>query len=395
MKNKVLLGFISIVIVLVAFGKGQTKSGPALDEMLQRTMNDSLKNSGAVGVSAAVLLPDGRLWKGASGISREGVPLTPEMLFNIASVHKNFQAALALKLVEEGLLALDDPLEKWLPPYPNINGKITVRQLLNLTSGIDDFVHDSTSPWIVGFQNIEFEKKWTWEEIYSRFIGPPNFQPGQDSAYSTTNFIVLRMIIEKACRSRQIVEFQNRLLRPNHLNHTLANFLDPVPQGIQFAHGWCDFDGDGKPNDVSGHSLNWIATLAPMLVYSTPEDMVKWANALFHKKTVLNDTLLKAMLSFIGPVRNEPLMKGYGLGVMDINLGVMIPKWGAVRCYGHLGSEIGYMTFVGYFPDYGVSMSIMSNRGGDGDAERAIVTVSGAVCDALFKYLGVPESPAK
>jgi D-alanyl-D-alanine carboxypeptidase len=317
------------------------------------------------------------------------------MLFDIASVQKNFQAALALKLVEEGLLALDDPLEKWLPPYPNIDGKITIRQLLSLTSGIADIVPSPKSPWRAGFQSIEFEKIWTWEEILHQLVGPPIFKPGEGCSYSTTNFIVLRLIIEKAARMKQTALFQAKLLQPNHLNQTLADFSKPIPASMPIVHGWCDWRGEGKAEDISGHSLNWAASLAPMLVYSTPGDMVKWTDALFHRKTVLKESTLKAMLSFGGPVQNEPLMKGYGLGVVDINIGALMPSWSGVRCYGHLGNQIGYMTFVGYFPDYGVSLAMMFNRGCDRDSNSAIMAAGGPVFDALFKHLGVKESASK
>ncbi len=395
MKIKNPLTVFLSVIILFGCGKSQQKSNPSLGESLQRAMDESIINSGAVGVSAAAIFPDGELWKGASGISHEGVPLTTEMLFCIASIQKNFQAALALKLAEEGLMALDDPLDKWLPPYPNIDGKITIRQLLSLTSGIDDFVHDPKSPWSVGYRNIEFDKTWTWEEILRDFVGKPNFNPGERCAYSTTNYFVLRHIIEKATHSKQSIVFKDRLLKPNHLNHTLADFSKPVPENMPIAHGWFDVRGDGNTEDISGHSLNWIVSLAPMIVYSTPGDMVKWMNALFHKKTVLKNETLKAMLAFFGPVQDEPMMKGYGLGVVDINIGALLPKWAGVRCYGHLGSEIGYTTFAGYFPEYGVSMAIMFNRGCDGGTDRAVATVSGAVLDELFKHLGVQESMRK
>ncbi|HEX9975575.1 MAG TPA: serine hydrolase domain-containing protein, partial [bacterium] len=133
--------------VMIVCCQQKQKTGQAIQEALQAAMDESIENSGAIGVSAAVIFPDGKMWQGASGISHEGVPITTDMLFDIASIQKNFQAALALKLVEEGLIALDDPLEKWFPPYPNINGKITVRQVLNLTSGIDNFVEDPKSPF--------------------------------------------------------------------------------------------------------------------------------------------------------------------------------------------------------------------------------------------------------
>jgi hypothetical protein len=98
------------------------------------------------------------------------------------------------------------------------------------------------------------------------------------------------------------------------------------------------------------------------------------------------------MLDFGGPVQDEPLMKGYGLGVVDINVGLLMPQWTQVRIYGHLGSGLGYMTFAGYLPDYGVAVAIMSNRGCDSGSEKAIGTVGGAVIDALLRHLGAREA---
>jgi D-alanyl-D-alanine carboxypeptidase len=395
MKIKNLTAILWSAIILMGIGYGRQKSNLPLGEMLQRVMDESLENSGAVGVSVAVIFPDGEMWKGASGLSHQGVPLTTEMLFEIASIEKNFQAALALKFAEEGLMALDDPLGKWFPSYPNIDAKITIRQLLNLTSGIDDFVRKPKSPWGAGYQNIDFEKTWTMEEILRDLVGKPNFNPGEACAYSTTNYIVLKYIIEKATQSKQSTVFENRLLKPNHLDHTLADFSKPIPENMPLAHGWFDVRGDGKVVDIFGNSLNWIVSISPMLVYSTPGDMVKWIDALFHKKSVLSKETLKAMLAFSGPVQNEPLMKRYGLGVVDIDIGALMPKWDSVRCYGHLGSQIGYTSFIAYFPDYGLSLSMMFNRGCDRDTDKAVSTVTGALLDVLFKHLGIKESKPK
>jgi D-alanyl-D-alanine carboxypeptidase len=314
------------------------------------------------------------------------------MLFGIASVQKNLQAALALTLVEEDVVALDDPLRRWLPPTPAIDGAITVRQLLNLTSGIKDFVGHPKSPFRVGYVNIDFEHTWTWQEIQDVFLDGPSFRPGARCEYSTTNYIVLRQIIEKATGSKLSKLAEDRLLKPNRLDHTRVDFSRPMPGRMRVAHGWFDTNGDGPPEDISGDSLNWIVSLAPMLVYSTPSDVAMWMHALYHRKTVLKEETLKAMLDFGGPVQGEPLMKGYGLGVVDIDLGAMMPRWAHVRVHGHLGSGFGYMTFAGYLPDYGVCLAIMSNRGCDRDSERAIGTVGGAVIDVLLTRLGPKES---
>ena len=378
--------------VMIVCCQQKQKTGQAIQEALQAAMDESIENSGAIGVSAAVIFPDGKMWQGASGISHEGVPITTDMLFDIASIQKNFQAALALKLVEEGLIALDDPLEKWFPPYPNINGKITVRQVLNLTSGIDNFVEDPKSPFRVGYINIQHEKMWTWDEIYNTYIGESNFEPGTKCAYSSTNYIVLKQIIEKATREKQVKVFEQRLLKPYHLNHTLTDFSKPIPENMPIVNGWFDTNDDGKADDISGYSINWIASLSPMCVYSTPGDMAQWIDILYHKKTVLSEEMLKAMLTFYSPVQNEPMMKAYGLGVVDINLGAILPQWEGVQVYGHLGSQFGYTTFAGYFPELGISVSIMFNRGCDSGTDKAVGTVSGAFFDVLFRHLGVKES---
>ncbi len=362
--------------------------GPAL----QAAMEESIKNSGAIGVSAAVVFPAGETWAGTAGVSHAGVPLTTDMLFGIASVQKNLQAALALKLSEEGALGLDDPLRKLITPTPAIDGAITIRQLLNMTSGIKDFVGHPKSPFRIGYVNIDFEHTWTWQEIQDVFIDKPSFQPGTGCEYSTTNYIVLKQIIEKTTRTKLSKLAEDRLLKPNRLDHTWVDFSRPVPGRMRVAHGWFDTNDDGSPEDISGKSLNWIASLAPMLVYSTPSDIAKWMHSLYHRKSVLKEQTLKAMLDFGGPVQGEPLMKGYGLGVVDINIGAIAPQWAHVRIYGHLGSGFGYMTFAGYLPDYGVSLAIMSNRGGDRDSERAIGTVGGATIDVLLRYLGAREA---
>jgi Tfp pilus assembly protein PilF len=120
--------------------------------------------------------------------------------------------------------------------------------------------------------------------------------------------------------------------------------------------------------------------------------MVKWIDALFHRKTILSDSLLEAMLTFGGPVQREPLMKAYGLGVVDFNLGTLNPRWETVRFYGHAGSQFGYSTLVGYLPEYGVSVAFMFNRGADRTTNSMIVPVFNAVTDVLLRELGAKES---
>lgn len=95
-----------------------------------------LKLKGAV---AAVLVPNGGLWQRAYGVSHEGTAMRTDMALTIGSNTKTYVAALALKLQENGVLSLNDTIGKWIKNKPYVNGKVTLRQLLNHTSGFGDF----------------------------------------------------------------------------------------------------------------------------------------------------------------------------------------------------------------------------------------------------------------
>jgi len=125
--------FAAMLTALTSCASGDQHS---LEQKLQETLDREIQKSGARGVSAAVIFPDREIWTGVSGFSHDTVSMEPDMLFAIGSITKNVVAANILKLAEEGALSLDDPLSEWLPAYAHIDSAITIRQLLNHTSGI-------------------------------------------------------------------------------------------------------------------------------------------------------------------------------------------------------------------------------------------------------------------
>jgi D-alanyl-D-alanine carboxypeptidase len=192
-KKKLLYATLALVALLYGCaGPDRPPSAAAPTELpyargLARALNLSVRVTGGTGASASVIVAEQGAWSGASGISEPDVPVTPDMLFDMASVGKNYLAALVLQLVEEGKLGLDDPLYRWLPDYAHIDRAITVRQLLNHTSGVHDFVEHPQSPYWMPFDAIEFGTASSPEEVVSTLVGEPYFAPGDGFRYSTTN----------------------------------------------------------------------------------------------------------------------------------------------------------------------------------------------------------------
>ena len=131
--SKFKLAHIFICFLIAALS---CTSNIPFEEKMQNLLDEEIEDYDIRGVSATVIMPNNKIWNGVSGISHETVSIKPDMLFAIGSVTKNVVAALILRLVEENKLSLDDEISKWLNSYKFVDGKITIRQLLNHTSGL-------------------------------------------------------------------------------------------------------------------------------------------------------------------------------------------------------------------------------------------------------------------
>jgi D-alanyl-D-alanine carboxypeptidase len=337
-------------LILVSCLISEDKS---LDQRLQIVLDKGIKKFNIRGVSAAIVFNYDSVWIGTSGISHDTVSMNPDMLFSIGSITKNFVAALTLKLVEEGTLSLEDKLSEWLPPYPYIDSNITIRQLLNHTSGIYMFWNNED---LWNALREDRNRIWTPEEVLE-YIKEPHFPAGESWGYSNTNYLLMGMIIEKATGATLASGIKEDLLKPHKLNNYYIWLADSIPEnqahvfGDNFQFGQSEMDLTFLPR-ASHESI----TYGSSGIVTTALDLAKWCQALFEGK-ILSEESLNEMLSFVdfNPQSN---MKGYGLGVQKFRQAVSSP---GIKAIGHGGGNIGSATYMVFLPEYHVSIVVMVN----------------------------------
>src|SRR5262249_24333107 len=236
---------------------------------------DSVVATGVPGVAALAVGPAGRI-EGATGVAdlRTGEALTVEHRFRIGSVTKIFVAALVLQLVDEGLLDLD------AEATPFVNG-ITIRQLLNHTSGLDDFDVDA-SFW----EPYRGDPAHRWElgarETLQLALDKPRlFAPGEGWAYHGSNYIVLRLVVEEATGVDLREALQRRVFGPLGLHKT---DLVEAPLRDGCARGYFPPDNPILPSEgqeaVDVTEIDLPFYRAGGGVVSTPDEVAKMLRAM-------------------------------------------------------------------------------------------------------------------
>ncbi|PEJ06795.1 D-alanyl-D-alanine carboxypeptidase [Bacillus toyonensis] len=276
----------------------------------------------------------GKTWSYAAGIAdvRTKKPMKADFRFRIGSVTKTFIATVLLQLSGENRLNLDDSIEKWLPGVIQGNGydgnQITIRQILNHTSGIADYMNSKD------FDIMDTKKSYTAEEFVKMGISlPPEFAPGKGWSYSNTGYVLLGILIEKVTGNSYAEEIENRIIEPLDLSNTFLPGNSSVIPGTKHARGYIQLDGASELKDVT--YINPGSSDGDMI--STADDLNKFFSYLLSGK-LLKEQQLKEMLTTV-PTDREGM--GYGLGIVEFKLPNGVSVWG------HRGSVLGFSTFVG------------------------------------------------
>jgi D-alanyl-D-alanine carboxypeptidase len=270
-----------------------------------------------------------------------GQPMQPQDKVRIASITKTFTATVVLQLVAEGRLSLDDSVQKLLPGVITGHGydpaRITVRQLLQHTSGIPDYV---SSPGFLTPQSLARTRQPQQLVDLALRLGPPV----HGWLYSDTNYILLGMIIQKVTGQSPGTEISRRILAPLGLRDTsfpLTSTQIPAP----YAHGYY---GPIDVTNLSNPSNPWTAGA----IISTTDDVARFYRALLTGR-LLPPAQLREMLTTM-PVDNpsELFPEHYGLGIYSVQLS-------CGTAWGHDGGIIGFIT-IAYTSRDGSRQAVMT-----------------------------------
>jgi D-alanyl-D-alanine carboxypeptidase len=336
---------------------------------LERAVRN-LVREGAPGALAVVRTRSG-IRGAASGLARRRprIAMAKTDRFQVGSITKTFIATVVLQLVAEGKLRLDDSVAHWLPGLVPHGAAITVRELLDHTSGLFDYVDDKPFVRALIAHPARFRRPRKLVAVATSH--PPLFPPGQGWWYSNTNYILLGLIAEAASRTTIQRQLEQRLLRPLHLNGTSL----PRKRGIEGPHADGYIGSATVPRlrrlfdatAVESPSVPWTAGG----IVSTGKDVTRFYAALLGGR-LLPARLLAAMKRpvpgshYLGAT--EP---SYGLGLAEVSTS-------CGPAYGHEGIATGYRTVAYARPDGSrvalVMINVDETRVPQGDLELAADT---------------------
>ena len=307
---------------------------------VQRTL-ERVVDGGAPGVTAVIRGPGGReRYSAGSANLRSGRPISPRDHGRNGSITKTFTATVVLQLAAEGKLGLGDSVQKWLPGVVPNGDQITVRQLLDHSSGIADYC--SVDITLCDPSPAQMARRWTPEELVAIGVGaPPTFPPGQGWSYTNTDYVLLGMIIERATGHTVGAEYKRRIFRPLGLDQTSFPTSTSMPR--PFSRGYDVLAGGSLPRNVTATSPT-IAWSAGAIV-SRPGDLQTFMRALLRGRLVSRSLLGEMKRPTPGSLDGAFALEGGGVGTYG--LGLIHYTWSkACGVWGHTGAFPGYRSLA-------------------------------------------------
>jgi D-alanyl-D-alanine carboxypeptidase len=326
--------FVVLVVIAIA---GCHRDRAPVNELAAKTAKLAAKAPGM----QVIVERDGRVVvDGNYGFAdlEHRVPVTRDSVFCIGSISKQFGAAAVMQLVEEGKLSLDDTLAKYMPAFPRADA-ITIRNLLQHTTGIVDFEYSGNWPKTMGLER-------TTDEIIATFRDlPPLFAPGQQWSYSSSNYVLLGAILEQVTGEPLATLMQTRVFDRAGLSQT--RFCDSYELIPNRARGYVKTKSGWAPAPWS-HLAQFALAGG---ICSTAHDLLRWQHALEEGKVVSAASYVQ--MSTPGTLADgQPIHYGFGLSQLRL---------GNHRRVMHSGGVSGFGAILEHFPDDKLRIITLAN----------------------------------
>ena len=321
------------------------------------------------GLPGIILLvkDDNGFYIGSAGMAdiKKGITLQSCHISKICSITKMELGVAIMRLQEKGILSLDDPIRNYisadiLDKIENCDQPLTIRNLMNHTSGIYDVIDDQ------GFYLQVLNdpgKHWIADDLLKYVYNKDavfEFNPDYTAGYSNTNYTLLSMIAEEATNKSHSQVLHEEVIDALGMTNTYYFWHDPLPNN-EVAQGYYDLYNNGTLMNLTNWNTGSGNGYGGM--YSTVWDMYLLLDALFVKKTLLTQESLDQMLVFNPTVESRKL-----LGVACFKDFIDIGDPEKDYAWGHRGRDLSYSADLFYFPEHNAIMSMMVNYGTDGDS---------------------------
>jgi len=304
-----------------------------------------------------------------------GVPVTPRTIFQSGSVGKQFTAVALMLQVEDGKLALDDPVTKYLPDAPASWRSITIRHLLTHTSGLPDYTERTASD---GTEGIDMRRDYTEDEFArAAFRLPLQFEAGSRWSYSNTGYLLLGIVIHKVSGRFYGDVLRDRVFRP--LDMKTARIISEADIVPNRAAGYRLVDGQLKNQEWVAPTIN---TTADGSLYLSTLDLIAWDRGL-RARAILKPESWSLIYTPVSLRSGRTYPYGFGW---------FLDESGGKPWYHHSGSWQGFETYISRYLGDDVTIIVLTNLG-DARPERFVDGIAAIVDPRLAKL--EPSTPIR
>ena len=346
MKKQIFIAIYIVTAVLLvglyATEKAFTEKPLTVEEKVTKLF-EKWNNPGSPGAAVAVIKDGMVVYRNGFGCAQMeyNIPITPSTIFHVASVSKQFPAFAITMLEKQGKLSVDDDIRKYLPWMPDFGHTITIRHLLNHTSGIRD-------QWeLLMFSGWRMEDVITQKDILYLLKRQRelNFKPGEQYMYSNSGFTLLTEIISRITGQPFVEWVDENIFKPLGMNSTHFH-IDHQQIVKNRAYSYRQDRKRGLVRSI----LNY-ANVGATSLFTTVEDMANWMRN-YSEKRVGGEQAIAPM--FERGVLNNGEKINYARGLS-------IGEYKGLKHIGHGGADAGFRSYLRYYPDEKFGVVVLSN----------------------------------